>query len=114
MLRKIITIDSEKCNGCGLCADACHEGAIGMVDGKARLLREDYCAGLRRGSRESGSGGPKNGSGAASALRLSRHPVKADQPSRPGGKRRAGRAGGQPPFPLAGADQAGAGERPLV
>ena len=46
MIRKIITIDEEKCNGCGLCADACHEGAIGMVDGKAKLLREDYCDGL--------------------------------------------------------------------
>ncbi len=46
MIRKIITIDAEKCNGCGLCAKACHEGAIGMVDGKAKLLREDYCDGL--------------------------------------------------------------------
>lgn len=40
MLRKIITIDQEKCNGCGLCAQACHEQAIGMVDGKAALLRD--------------------------------------------------------------------------
>ena len=46
MLRKIIKINEELCNGCGLCAAACHEGAIGMVNGKARLLREDYCDGL--------------------------------------------------------------------
>ncbi len=46
MLRKIIKIDEGKCNGCGICAEACHEGAIGLVDGKARLLREDYCDGL--------------------------------------------------------------------
>lgn len=46
MVRKIIEIDQEKCNGCGACAAACHEGAIGMVDGKANLLRDDYCDGL--------------------------------------------------------------------
>lgn len=46
MLRRIIQIDEEKCNGCGACAEACHEGAIGMVDGKAKLLRDDYCDGL--------------------------------------------------------------------
>jgi ferredoxin len=46
MIRKIIKIDEEKCNGCGLCAAACHEGAIGMVGGKAKLLRDDYCDGL--------------------------------------------------------------------
>ena len=46
MIRKIIEINEEKCNGCGACAAACHEGAIGMVNGKAKLLRDDYCDGL--------------------------------------------------------------------
>ena len=46
MIRKIIKIDEEKCNGCGKCAAACHEGAIEMVNGKAKLTREDYCDGL--------------------------------------------------------------------
>ena len=43
MIRRIIHINEEKCNGCGACADACHESAIGMVNGKAKLLRDDYC-----------------------------------------------------------------------
>lgn len=46
MIRRIIEIDEDKCNGCGACAAACHEGAIGMVDGKAKLLRDDCCDGL--------------------------------------------------------------------
>ncbi|MBP2632909.1 MAG: iron-sulfur binding protein [Firmicutes bacterium] len=46
MLRKIIKIDTEKCNGCGLCAKACHESAIAMINGKAKLIRDDYCDGL--------------------------------------------------------------------
>ena len=46
MFRRIIKIDEEKCSGCGLCVRACHEGAIGLVNGKARLMREDYCDGL--------------------------------------------------------------------
>lgn len=46
MIRKIIKIDEEMCNGCGACAEACHEGAIQMVNGKAKLIREDYCDGL--------------------------------------------------------------------
>lgn len=46
MFRKIIKIDENKCNGCGACAQACHEGAIEMINGKARLTREDYCDGL--------------------------------------------------------------------
>lgn len=46
MIRRIIEIDEQKCNGCGACAAACHEGAIGMVNGKAKLMRDDYCDGL--------------------------------------------------------------------
>ena len=46
MVRRIIEIDRGKCNGCGACAEACHEGAIAMVDGKAQLMRDDYCDGL--------------------------------------------------------------------
>ncbi|WP_341876400.1 ATP-binding protein [Defluviitalea saccharophila] len=46
MIRKIITIDEEKCNGCGLCVDACHEGAIELIDGKAKLISDEYCDGF--------------------------------------------------------------------
>ena len=46
MKRRIIEINEEKCNGCGICVKACHEGAIGLVNGKAKLLRDDYCDGL--------------------------------------------------------------------
>ena len=46
MIRRIIQIDENTCNGCGACANACHEGAIAMVNGKAKLLRDDYCDGL--------------------------------------------------------------------
>jgi Fe-S-cluster-containing hydrogenase component 2 len=46
MIRKIINIDEEKCNGCGACASACHEGAIEMIDGKAKLTKDNYCDGL--------------------------------------------------------------------
>jgi len=46
MIRKIIHIDEDKCNGCGLCAQACHEGAIDIIDGKAKLVREHFCDGF--------------------------------------------------------------------
>ena len=46
MIRQIIHIDEEKCNGCGLCAEACHESAIAIIDSKAKLIRDDYCDGM--------------------------------------------------------------------
>ena len=46
MIRRIIQIDEEKCNGCGLCVTACHESAIALIDGKAKLIRDDYCDGM--------------------------------------------------------------------
>lgn len=46
MARKLVQIDESKCNGCGLCASACHEGAIGMVNGKAKLLKKELCDGI--------------------------------------------------------------------
>jgi ferredoxin len=46
MIRNIIKIDEEKCNGCGLCISACHEGALELIDGKAKLIKESYCDGL--------------------------------------------------------------------
>mgnify|MGYP002537454095 FL=1 len=46
MIRKVINIDENKCNGCGACANACHEGAIEMINGKAKLMRDDYCDGM--------------------------------------------------------------------
>lgn len=49
MIRKIIHIDEEKCNGCGICATACHEGAIDIIDGKAKLVREHFCDGFEIG-----------------------------------------------------------------
>ena len=51
MIRRIIQIDKEKCNGCGACAEACHEGAIAMADGKAKLMRDDYCDGLENAAK---------------------------------------------------------------
>ena len=94
MIRKIIHIDEEKCNGCGACVTACHEGAIGLVNGKAKLMRDDYC-------------GRKTG--------LPRLPGQRHAPVPPGGKCACcpHRSTAVAAAPVALPDQAGAGERPL-
>ena len=130
MVRKIIHIDQEKCNGCGACASACHEGAIAMVDGKAQLIGTTTatawgtaCPPAPPGPSPLPSGrlppttrprcspsGPEKGGG-PSPLRLPRQPVPGHPP---GGEPRPGRGRRfLPAAPVAGTDQAGAGERPL-
>ena len=132
MIRKIIHIDEEKCNGCGACAAACHEGAIGMVNGKAKLLRDDYCDGL-------GDCLPACPTGAITfvereaaaydeqaVLANKKKAAPADKPvfsgcpgsrmrqmDRSGARFRPRRAPDLPAGPVALPDQAGAGERPL-
>jgi NAD-dependent dihydropyrimidine dehydrogenase PreA subunit len=130
MKRTIIHIDEEKCSGCGLCAAACHENAIGMVNGKAKLLRDDYCDGL-------GDCLPACPAGAitfeereaaaydhaavlahkAEALRPAEAPCGCPgsqaRPDSPGRIPRRPRRHGLPAAPVAGADQAGPGQRPV-
>ena len=123
MIRRIIHIDEEKCNGCGKCVHACHEGAIDLVNGKARLMREHYCDGLgdclpscptgaitfeeREAPAYDGEGG--SGRQGCGSHRLSRQPHPADGGESPCG---SGRARVRAAHQLAGADQAGAHGRP--
>ena len=132
MIRKIIHIDEEKCNGCGLCATACHEGAIDIINGKAKLVRENFCDGfgdclpgcptgaitfeereapaydeaaVQENKKEKGTAGEDE---APPRGRLPRLP-DADAGTAGGRRKRSccPRAAGLPPAQLAGADQAG-------
>ena len=123
MIRKIIHIDEEKCNGCGACAAACHEGAIAMVNGKAKLMRDDYCDGL-------GDCLPACPTGAISFVEreaaaydeaaVQAHKAAQSRPSAaPDAPRirrypRAGRTGRVAAGPMAVPDSAGAGQRALL
>lgn len=129
MIRRIIHIDQDKCNGCGACAKACHEGAIDMVDGKARLMREHYCDGLGDCLSACPTGAitfeereaPAYDEAAVKAAqaakktgphRLSRHgyPPADAQKARTAGTRRRD---GEPAHQLAGTDQAGSHPGPV-
>ena len=131
MIRKIIHIDEEKCNGCGLCATACHEGAIDIINGKAKLVRENFCDGFgdclpgcptgaitfeereapaydEAAVQENKKKGTAGKDEAPPRGRLPRLP-DADAGTAGGGRKCSfcPRAAGLPPAQLAGADQAG-------
>ena len=107
MIRKIIHIDEEKCNGCGACVTACHEGAIGLVNGKAKLMRDDYCDGF-------GDCLPGCPTGAIT-FEEREAAGQRHAPVPPGGKRTCcpHRSTAIAAAPVALPDQAGAGECPL-
>ena len=138
MKRQIIHIDQEKCNGCGACAAACHEGAIAMIGGKATLMRDDYCDGMGDCLHCAAPRGPSRLSSEAAynrGRRAGRQATKPHTPGCPGSAPKAmhvcpgsmakalhprrGRGerpddGPQPAAPVARADQAGACERTLL
>ena len=132
MIRRIIQIDKEKCNGCGACAEACLRRAIAMADGKARLMRDDYCDGWATACPpappgplplERGGGLRRAGRhGKQAAENAERGGMTLPPAAAPGSQSRniqreaapvveAANPADEPPFPMAGADQAGAGER---
>ena len=126
MIRRIVHIDAEKCNGCGACARACHEGAIAMEGGKARLMRDDYCDGMGDCLPQCPAGAisfEEREAAAYDAAAVAENMKKQGRiPPRPQGcpgsqvrelRPAAASAGGLPAAQLAGADQTGPGPGPL-